>query len=113
MSLLAHGDRLLAGTASKGRIYEIDTAGQSRLLFDSPELVLHTLLVGPDGALYAGSAPDGLIYKINAKGQSETFAQTGSHYVWDLAFVDGQLHAATGEPGQVTKSSSTQTIATS
>ncbi|HIG54605.1 MAG TPA: hypothetical protein EYQ18_11600 [Candidatus Handelsmanbacteria bacterium] len=102
---LAHAPNggLYAGTGDSGRLYAIEAEGQARLLFDSPELVLHTLLVGPDGALYAGSAPDGLIYKINAKGQSETFAQTGSHYVWDLAFVDGQLHAATGEPGQVLK----------
>ena len=102
---LAHAPNggLYAGTGDSGRLYAIDAEGQARLLFDSPELVLHALLVGPDGAIYAGSAPDGLIYKINAKGQSETFAHTGSHYVWDLAFVDGQLRAATGEPGQVLK----------
>ena len=29
--------------------------------------------------------------------------QTGSRYVWDFALIDGQLYAATGEPGQVLK----------
>lgn len=102
---LAHNPKggLYVGTGDSGRLFTVDAKGQTELLFDSPELVLHALLIGPDGALYAGSAPDGLIYKIDAKGQVKTLSQTGSHYVWDLAFVNGQLYAATGEPGQVLK----------
>ncbi len=94
---------LYVGTGESGRVFAIDAEGQAQLLFDSPELVLHAMAVGPDGALYAGSAPDGLIYKIAKDGRAETLAQTGSHYVWDLAFADGQLYAATGQPGQVLK----------
>lgn len=94
---------LYVGTGESGRLFAIDAEGQAQLLFDSPELVLHAMAVGPDGALYAGSAPDGLIYKIAKDGRAETLAQTGSHYVWDLAFADGQLYAATGQPGQVLK----------
>ena len=94
---------LYVGTGDSGRLFAVDDEGQAELLFDSPELVLHALIVGPDGRLYAGSAPDGLIYALDAKGPAATLLQTGTHYVWDFALADGQLYAATGEPGQVLK----------
>ncbi len=94
---------LYVGTGDSGRLFAVDDEGQAELLFDSPELVLHALVVGPDGRLYAGSAPDGLIYALDGEGPATTLLQTGSHYVWDLAFVDDQLYAATGEPGRVLK----------
>ena len=93
---------LYVGTGDSGRLFAVDDEGQAELLFDSPELVLHALIAGPDGRLYAGSAPDGLIYALD-EGRAETLLQTGSHYVWDFALIDGQLYAATGEPGQVLK----------
>ena len=94
---------LYVGTGDSGRLFAVDDEGQAELLFDSPELVLHALLVGADGRLYAGSAPDGLIYALDGEGPAETLLQTGSHYVWDFALMDGQLYAATGEPGRVLK----------
>ena len=94
---------LYVGTGDSGRLFAVDDEGQAELLFDSPELVLHSLITGPDGRLYAGSAPDGLVYALDGEGQAKTLLQTGSHYVWDFALVDGQLYAATGEPGQVLK----------
>lgn len=93
---------LYAGTGDLGRIYALPPKGDPVLLFDSPEVAVHCLVVGPDGALYAGTAPDGLIYRIDAKGQVSTLAQTGSAYVWDLKFnARGRLFAATGQPARV------------
>ena len=94
---------LYVGTGDSGRLFAVDDEGEAELLFDSPELVLHALIVGPDGRLYAGSAPDGLVYALDGEGQAKTLLQTGSHYVWDFALVDGQLYTATGEPGRVLK----------
>ena len=100
--------RLYAGTGDGGQLYAIAADGQVKLLFDSPEIALHSLVFGADGRLYAGSAPDGLIYRIDpATGEATTFAHTGSRYVWDLLFVgDGQLRAAVGEPGKLLSISS-------
>lgn len=93
---------LYAGTGDLGRIYALPSKGNPVLLFDSPELAIHSLVVGPDRALYAGTAPDGLIYRIDAKGQVSTLAQTRSAYVWDLKFDGrGKLFAATGQPARV------------
>ncbi|NKB67632.1 MAG: PQQ-binding-like beta-propeller repeat protein [Candidatus Latescibacteria bacterium] len=96
------GALLYAGAGDSGQIWALDAQGQSRLLFDSPELAIHDLLVGADGVLYAGTSPDGLIYRIDAAGEATTLAQTQTHYVWDLALgPKGQLYAATGEDGRV------------
>ena len=93
---------IYAATGDGGRLFAIDVKGKSRLLFDSPEIALHSLAIGKDGYLYAGSAPDGLVYKIGIDGSASTLAHTGSHYVWDLAFDEkGRLHAATGEPAKI------------
>jgi hypothetical protein len=93
---------LYAATGDGGRLFAIDAKGKSRLIFDSPEVALHSLAIAKDGTLYAGSAPDGLIYKIDKDGSATTLTHTGSHYVWDLAFdKEGRLHAATGEPAKV------------
>ena len=48
---------LYVGTGDSGRLFAVNDEGQAELLFDSPELVLHALVTGPDGQLYAGSAP--------------------------------------------------------
>lgn len=97
-SLLAAPDgTLYAGTGDSGRLFKI-AQGRAELLFDSPEVAIHSLALGEDGSLFAGTAPDGLIYRIDAKGQATTLARTGSYYVWDLEFDDrGRLCAATGE----------------
>tara|TARA_Y100001933_G_scaffold12770_1_gene10944 strand:- start:7098 stop:9095 length:1998 start_codon:yes stop_codon:yes gene_type:complete len=93
---------LYAATGDNGRIYAIDAQGNGTLLFDSPEISLHSLALDEEGTLYAGSAPDGIIYAIPAGGQPTVLAHTGSHYVWDLALDDqGRLHAVTGEPASV------------
>ena len=93
---------IYAGTGDDGKLFEIDGEGQTRLLFDSPEIAIHALAVDAEGIIYAGTAPDGLIYKIEPDGQIATLVHTGSHYVWALTFdAEGDLYAATGEPGKV------------
>ena len=93
---------LYAATGDNGRLYTIDAQGNSTLLFDSPEISLHSLALDEEGTLYAGSAPDGIIYAIPPGGPPTVLAHTGSHYVWDLALDDlGRLYAATGEPASV------------
>ena len=99
---------IYAGTGDAGRIFKVDPAGRSELLFDSPEVAIHALAVGADGYLYAGTAPDGLVYKIDLEGSATTLTHTGEHYVWDLTFgTRGQLFAATGEGGKVLSISAT------
>ncbi len=98
-------------------------------LFDSRDLSVQALRLGPDGALYAATVPDGRVYKLNpdaatmvdeasatvvfdgarldaaAAGQPRPGAASSSaqtHYIWDLTFdAAGRLYIATGNPGAV------------
>jgi len=53
---------LIAGTESPGRIFRIDRQGKAFVLLDSPFKEIHTLKMGPNGAIYAtafSGAPGG------------------------------------------------------
>ncbi|RKY70119.1 MAG: hypothetical protein DRP97_04275, partial [Candidatus Latescibacterota bacterium] len=98
---------LYAGTGNEGKIFKIDAKGKSALLFDSPEVGIHSLALDRKGNLYAGSSPDGIVYRITPQGQASVFCHTGERYIWALCFdSDGALYAATGDQGNILKISS-------
>jgi sugar lactone lactonase YvrE len=100
-------------------------------LFESKDLAVQVVRIGPDGALYAAVMPSGKVYKLNpaatakqdestatvvfdlakADGKTdskddasknETGNETRSRYIWDLTFdTAGRLYVATGGPGAV------------
>ena len=96
-------------------------------LFETKDLSIQALRLGPDGALYAATVPSGRVYKLNpaastkldessatvvfdaakidqAAGQSKTdpAPSAQSHYIWDLTFDSaGRLYIATGNPGAI------------
>ncbi|HID10772.1 MAG TPA: hypothetical protein EYP17_05675, partial [Candidatus Latescibacteria bacterium] len=95
---------LYAGTGNEGKIFKIDSKGNVSLLFDSPEVGIHSLALDRKGNLLAGSSPDGIVYRITPKGEASTFCHTGERYIWALAFgPDGALYAATGDQGNLLK----------
>ena len=97
---------LYAGTGNEGKIYKIAADGDSaELYYNSPEVTIYSLAVGPDDALYAGTGPDGLIYKItDATTPPTTLLNESDKYVWALRFDDaGNLYAATGTDGKIYK----------
>ena len=97
---------LYAGTGNEGKIYKIAADGDTaELYYNSPEVTIYSLAIGPDNALYAGTGPDGLIYKItDATTPPTTLLNEGDKYVWALKFDDaGNLYAATGTDGKIYK----------
>ena len=96
-------------------------------LFDTKDLTVQALKIGPDGALYAATLPSGKVYKLDPNAtarQDEATAtvvfdlaksdeaasqntappasNTASRYIWDLTFdASGRLYIATGNPGAV------------
>ena len=97
---------LYAGTGNEGKIYKINADGDTaELYYNSPEVTIYSLAIGPDDALYAGTGPDGLIYKItDATTPPKTILNEGDKYVWALQFDDeGNLYAATGTDGKIYK----------
>src|SRR3982751_4726727 len=47
------------GTGHRGRVYEVDSGGQSKLLWSASDPEVFTLAVSAQGAVYAGTSPDG------------------------------------------------------
>ncbi len=131
-SLAAGKDgRIFAGTGSPATVLRLGQRPDEKpiTLFESRDLSVQALKLGPDGALYAATVPSGKVYKLNpdasakldessatvvfdaskadqtAPGQPKSASATSSaetHYIWDLTFDSaGRLYIATGNPGAV------------
>jgi hypothetical protein len=96
---------LYAATGHHGRIYRIDPAGKSTLLWTSDRPEVFALAVNPQGDLYAATSPNGKIYKIHptsGPAQITEYFDPQARYIWSLACApDGTLYAGTGDAGVV------------
>lgn len=96
-------------------------------LFESHDVSVQVVRIGPDGSLYAATIPSGKVYKLdpnatskqddaNAKvvfdlAQAEAATETETaarsreskaHYIWDMTFdASGNLYIAVGGPGAI------------
>jgi hypothetical protein len=92
---------LYAATGHRGRVYKIDAAGNSSLLWTAEQPEIFALAVDRNGIVYAGTSPDGKVYRIENGQASEYFAPK-ARYIWSLAVAaDGTLFVGTGDRGQV------------
>jgi len=119
------------GTASPAAVLrmEMKKDEKSFTLFETKDLSVQVVRLGPDGALYAATLPSGKVYRLNADAtakQEEADAtvvfdlsrqnsdsrvpekagddKSGKkpHYIWDMTFDSaGRLYIATGGPGIV------------
>ncbi len=110
------------GTASPATVLRVGPDGKPFTLFETKDLSVQVVRLGPDGALYAATLPSGKVYrlkadasakqdessatvvfdaaKLDAKSAEKTDAK--SHYIWDLTFDSaGRLYIAVGGPGAV------------
>jgi hypothetical protein len=120
-----------AGTGSPGSVIRIARTPGSKpfVLFETKDLSVQVVRVGPDGYVYAATLPSGKVYRLkadaetrqdessatvvldmgklgsaDASGGKEISAKsdTKAHYIWDLTFDStGKLYIATGDPGAV------------
>ena len=92
---------LYAGTGHRGRVYRIDGAGKSSLVWTAEQPEVFALAVDPKGVVYAATSPDGKIYRIE-NGQAAEYFNPKAKYIWSLALsTDGTLYAGTGDQGKV------------
>jgi WD40 repeat protein len=117
------------GTASPATVLRVGADGKAFTLFETKDVSVQVVRVGPDGALYAATLPSGKVYKLRAdatakqddSGATVVFdagkldsaksadssagdgkADASSHYIWDMTFDSaGRLYIATGGPGAV------------
>jgi len=89
-------------TGNGGKIYRMDSKGQTVLWCDLEEVAAFALALDAKGVLYAGAAPGGKIYSIKEKDKPAIFFETGEDYVWDIVFdSEGYMLAATGTHGKL------------
>lgn len=89
------------GTGNRGRLFHVDAAGRSSLVWTSDQPEIFAVTVDPKGVVYAASSPDGRVYRIENGKASEYFAPQ-EHYIWALAVApDGTLMVATGDQGKI------------
>ena len=102
-----------AGTGSPATVVQVDAAGKLTKLFESKDLSVQVVRVGPDGAVYAATLPSGKVYRLHPGSASvdESKAEVvfdpaktdeKPKYIWDMAFDEqGRLYLATGAPAAV------------
>jgi hypothetical protein len=90
-----------AATGPEGMLLEIARTGKAcRVVFDSKETNLLSLVIGREGQLYSGSDKKGLIYRIDPKvPRAYVLYDTGEADVSALALdAAGNLYAGTASP---------------
>ncbi len=121
---------VFAGTGSPATVLRLSGQKGEKpfTLFETRDLTVQALRLGPDGALYAATLPSGKVYKLNpgattkldekdatvvfdaarqdetvpGQSQADSPPSAQSHYIWDLTFDPaGRLYIATGNPGAV------------
>jgi sugar lactone lactonase YvrE len=92
---------IYAATGHRGRVYKIDPAGKSTLLWTADQPEVFALAVDPKGVVYAASSPDGKVYRIENGKATEYFAPK-ARYIWCLTLApDGALYVGTGDQGKI------------
>jgi hypothetical protein len=90
-----------AATGHRGRLYEIDKSGKSRLLWTAEQPEIFAITTDAAGVLYAGTSPHGKVYRI-AQGKASEYFAPDATYIWSLAVgPDGALYVGTGDQGKI------------
>ena len=103
-AVLDRGGNLYLGTGNGGKIFRVNSAGESSQWAKVEQPGVFALAVDSSNRLYAGTGPDGKVYRINQGGEPETFFDPEGKYIWALA-IDAQdnVFVATGPRGLIYK----------
>lgn len=92
-----------AGTGPSGRIVRIDSHGNSRVLCETGESYIWSLVLdAKTNSLFAGTGPHGRILRVTPDGKSSVFYATKQDHILCLAAGEGgTLYAGTDKGGLV------------
>jgi hypothetical protein len=108
----AHANAYLA-TGSPATVLRIGADGQTTKMFETKDLNVQVVRIGPDGAIYAATMPSGKVYRLAADARDVDAAHAAvifdpakvdgaPKYIWDLQFDgEGRLYIATGGPAAI------------
>ena len=86
---------IFLGTGSPASVLRVEKGGKPFTLFESKDLSMQVVRIGPDGALYAATVPSGKVYKLDAAATTKTDEQKAT-VVFDASKLDG---GKSGEAG--------------
>ena len=94
---------IIVATGPTGRLFELSTEGKSRLLFDSDERNLMSMVSDGGDLVFVGTDPNGLVYRINRKtGEAFVLYDAPESEISALALdAKGILYAATAQAGEL------------
>jgi hypothetical protein len=84
-----------AGTASPATVLRITADGKPFTLFETKDLSVQVVRIGPDGAVYAATLPSGKVYRLKADATAKQ-DDASAEVVFDAAKLDGPT-TATGK----------------
>jgi hypothetical protein len=76
------------GTGSPATVQRVRSDGKAFTLFETRDLTVQVVRLGPDGALYAATLPSGKIYKLKADSDTKQDESTAT-LVFDLTKIAG------------------------
>jgi hypothetical protein len=92
---------LYMGTGHRGRLYKLDAAGKSSLVWTADQSEIFAVAVDSKGVVYAGTSPDGKVYRIE-NGKATEYFSPGARYIWALkTAADGSVFVGTGDQGKI------------
>jgi hypothetical protein len=91
----AHGTAFL-GTASPATVIRVGKDGKSFKLFETKDLTVQVVRLGPDGFLYAATLPSGKVYRLNPNATT-TQDESSAQLVFDTAKLPDSK-SADGKP---------------
>ena len=81
------GGTAYIGTASPATVLRVGTDGKPFTLFESKDLSVQVVRLGPDGALYAATLPSGKVYRLKADATAKQ-DEASATVVFDAAGLD-------------------------
>jgi hypothetical protein len=116
----SNGDAFL-GTGSPASVLRVGKDGKPFTLFETKDVSVQVVKIGPDGSLYAAILPSGRVFRLKPDAttrQDDSSAElvfnaaqfdadpkksgVSTHYIWDLTFDSaGRLYIAAGGPAAI------------
>jgi hypothetical protein len=99
---VAPDGRVFAASGPDGKIYAIDAAGTSKVIFDPVEKYVWALLIDRAGRVWVGAGSPAVIYRIETDGTAKAVYKPAAAHVVSLALdPDGRVLAGTEGPGRL------------
>jgi WD40 repeat protein len=87
------------GTGSPATVLRVGKDGKAFTLFETKDLSVQVVRLGPDGALYAATLPSGKVYRLKSDATAKQDDTTAT-LVFDLGQLDGEKPAESHPPAE-------------